>query len=155
MLQSKSFRNGLGILSLVWVGVALAVGCGGSAGNGDDCEGNDCPEVPGGSCTLNGVTYDDGDSVPSLDGCNSCGCVDGQIACTLVDCANASCNYGGAVPTYAEHKAQAFPIDQKNAAAFAPSYLCSHKCNYFILLFYAYERFLAVFALLFSIFHCC
>lgn len=42
------------------------------------------PPAPG--CTLNGKHYKSGDSVPSVDGCNSCGCHEGQIACTEMAC---------------------------------------------------------------------
>jgi TILa domain/Kazal-type serine protease inhibitor domain len=76
--------------------LALGVGCGGSAGNAP-CEGDDCATVPPGSCTVGGVVYADGAGVPSLDGCNSCGCNDGQVACTLIDCNVSQCNYQGNV----------------------------------------------------------
>lgn len=39
------------------------------------------------SCSYNGVEYKPGDSVPSLDKCNSCSCTDtGDIACTAMAC---------------------------------------------------------------------
>lgn len=79
--------------------VALGVGCGGSAGDGGICQGTECQDPPGEQCTLDGVTYDAGDSVPSPDGCNSCGCIDGEVVCTTADCPESQCTYGGS--TYA------------------------------------------------------
>ena len=38
------------------------------------------------SCTYNGEEYDDGEGFPSDDGCNSCSCTDGKVACTLMAC---------------------------------------------------------------------
>ena len=37
-------------------------------------------------CEYGGKTYASGDSFPDEDGCNSCSCEDGQIACTLMAC---------------------------------------------------------------------
>ncbi|HLV20311.1 MAG TPA: Kazal-type serine protease inhibitor domain-containing protein [Polyangiaceae bacterium] len=42
----------------------------------------------GRSCTLGGVTYPDGRrNIPADDGCNTCQCTDGELACTEVACA--------------------------------------------------------------------
>lgn len=38
------------------------------------------------SCSYNGKIYAHGDSVPSGDSCNSCGCQNGQVSCTLMAC---------------------------------------------------------------------
>ena len=38
------------------------------------------------SCQYGGKTYKSGEGFPSEDGCNSCSCVDGEIACTLMAC---------------------------------------------------------------------
>ena len=38
------------------------------------------------SCTYNGQTYRNGEGFRSSDGCNSCSCQNGQIACTLMAC---------------------------------------------------------------------
>jgi len=38
------------------------------------------------SCQYNGKTYKSGESFPSTDGCNSCGCENGQVACTMMWC---------------------------------------------------------------------
>ncbi len=44
-----------------------------------------CDPAPG-DCTLDGKTYRNGDTLPSPDGCNTCSCMNGQIACTLIAC---------------------------------------------------------------------
>ncbi len=38
------------------------------------------------SCTYAGKTYKLGESFRATDGCNSCTCSNGQVACTLVAC---------------------------------------------------------------------
>ena len=38
------------------------------------------------TCTYNGVEYSEGEGFPSDDGCNSCSCVGGEVACTLMAC---------------------------------------------------------------------
>lgn len=38
------------------------------------------------SCNYNGNTYKDGEGFKSSDGCNSCSCQNGQIACTEMAC---------------------------------------------------------------------
>jgi len=38
------------------------------------------------SCTYDGKTYKNEESFPSNDGCNSCGCQNGQVSCTLMAC---------------------------------------------------------------------
>lgn len=42
--------------------------------------------LPSSGCQYNGKNYKTGDAFPSTDGCNSCGCSDGQVACTLMAC---------------------------------------------------------------------
>jgi hypothetical protein len=37
-------------------------------------------------CIYNGITYLQGESFKSEDGCNSCSCYNGKIACTLMAC---------------------------------------------------------------------
>lgn len=37
-------------------------------------------------CTYNGIAYKHGDGFKSSDGCNSCSCQSGQIACTEMAC---------------------------------------------------------------------
>ena len=44
---------------------------------------------PGGSCTYDGQTYADGSSFPATDGCNTCSCSSGVVACTLMACETA------------------------------------------------------------------
>ena len=46
------------------------------------------PPFDGGApgCTYNGVTYTQGSSFPSSDGCNSCGCEAGVVSCTERAC---------------------------------------------------------------------
>ena len=38
------------------------------------------------TCLYGGKTYKSGDGFKSTDGCNSCSCEDGQVACTLMAC---------------------------------------------------------------------
>lgn len=38
------------------------------------------------TCMYNGVEYSDGDSFEAEDGCNSCGCDGGEVACTMMEC---------------------------------------------------------------------
>lgn len=38
------------------------------------------------SCQYNGKTYKSGEGFKDKDGCNSCSCEDGKVACTLVAC---------------------------------------------------------------------
>lgn len=40
----------------------------------------------GASCTSDGVTYSNGASFKSTDGCNSCSCDNGKVACTEIAC---------------------------------------------------------------------
>lgn len=42
--------------------------------------------LPSHSCQYNGKSYKSGESFVSTDGCNSCGCNDGQVACTIMAC---------------------------------------------------------------------
>jgi len=44
------------------------------------------------TCDYNGVTYQDGDSFPSDDGCNTCSCNYGQAICTLRACISGDCD---------------------------------------------------------------
>jgi hypothetical protein len=102
MLGTKSFRDSFGLPALL---CALSVmACGGAAG---PCEGDECPAVPGGSCSVDGVVYASGTAgIAADDGCNTCSCSDGQLACTLLGCdPSASCNYGNT--TYRD--GQTFP----------------------------------------------
>ncbi|MBR57523.1 MAG: hypothetical protein CMH54_05615 [Myxococcales bacterium] len=55
------------------------------------CSGEDCPTT----CDYNGQTYNEGDSFPATDGCNSCVCdADGSVGCTEIDCPT-TCDYEG------------------------------------------------------------
>ena len=40
----------------------------------------------GQQCTYNGKTYQQGEGFKSMDGCNSCSCNNGEVACTLMAC---------------------------------------------------------------------
>ena len=67
------------------------------------CDGDDSA-----SCDYNGQTYSEGESFPSADGCNTCGCESGgEIACTMMACAPITC----------------MPEDCPNMSQ-APNYLC-------------------------------
>jgi hypothetical protein len=56
------------------------------------------------SCSVDGTTYAHGQSFSSSDGCNTCGCDDGVVACTTKGCVGdgglGGCSYDG--KTYAE-----------------------------------------------------
>ena len=99
MSRSTSFRNGLGCLSVLCCGWAFAVGCGGSSGIDEPCDGDEgdaCEPVPDAPCSLDGVSYESGATgIPASDGCNTCGCQDGQLACTLIACDVGTCTYEG------------------------------------------------------------
>lgn len=65
------------------------VACGASSHGANDVE----PPVNGSSgsapanCEYNGTSYEAGSSFPSSDGCNTCSCSEGGVACTLRACA--------------------------------------------------------------------
>jgi len=40
----------------------------------------------GESCTVDGETVEDGETVDAEDGCNTCTCNDGTLACTEIAC---------------------------------------------------------------------
>ena len=42
-------------------------------------------------CEYQGEVYEDGESFPSSDGCNSCSCVSGEVVCTLMACEEEEC----------------------------------------------------------------
>ncbi len=80
------------------VGIALFA-CGG--GQGEEPKTGAAVTASGGSaaggaaaattCTVDGVTHDVGSSFPSSDGCNTCSCTTGGVACTKRACAQKSC----------------------------------------------------------------
>lgn len=89
--------NARGVWLALLAALALGVGCGGNAGDGSGplCEGERCEDPPDAECMRDGVRYAPGDAVPALDGCNSCGCIDGEIVCTTADCPDSQCSYAG------------------------------------------------------------
>ncbi len=96
MSRSTSFRNGLGCLSVLLSAFAFGVGCGGSSGVDEPCEGAACEPVPDAPCSVGGVSHASGATgIPASDGCNTCSCQDGQLACTLIGCDVATCDYEG------------------------------------------------------------
>lgn len=44
------------------------------------------PNPPFQSCRYNGKTYKSGEGFPAEDGCNNCGCENGEVMCTLMAC---------------------------------------------------------------------
>ena len=91
---SGSLRHAGGGFSALLCALALGLACGGSA-DGNDCEGENCPSAPGRQCSIGGVTYASGvNGIPAEDSCNTCSCQDGELACTLIGCADRSCRYG-------------------------------------------------------------
>ncbi len=83
------------VLSLL-VGIALGA-CGGGAKEPETGGATTEPSGTGGgdaaakTCTVDGVTHDVGSSFPSSDGCNTCSCTTGGVACTLRACAPKFC----------------------------------------------------------------
>jgi hypothetical protein len=65
-----------------------SLGCGGASRGNDsgDSGGNSGSGPDAKGCEVDGKAYRDGESVPSQDGCNTCFCSDGDVACTTVDC---------------------------------------------------------------------
>lgn len=49
-------------------------------------------------CLYDGVTYDNGDKFLSTDGCNSCACSNGEVACTLRACLKDGSGKGNHLP---------------------------------------------------------
>jgi hypothetical protein len=88
MSKVASVWNARGVWLALIAALALDVSCGGTA---DD----DGEDTPGDRCTANGVTYDEGESIPARDSCNTCTCLDGQVACTARGCAEPQCTYDG------------------------------------------------------------
>ena len=84
------------------LGLSL-LGCGGkSSSSGDDGgSGSTAGTGAGGSgtkprdCQLDGQTYKSGTSFKDSDGCNTCSCEDGELACTLLGCIAGYCTYDG------------------------------------------------------------
>ena len=52
--------------------------------------------TPDGSCTYKGNTYQVGENFKSDDGCNTCSCLGGEVACTNMACAPTPCGTKGA-----------------------------------------------------------
>lgn len=79
------------------------LGCGGkSSSSGDDGGSGSTAGTSGGGsstkprdCELDGTTYKHGTSFKDSDGCNSCSCQDGELACTQLGCPAGSCSYDG------------------------------------------------------------
>jgi hypothetical protein len=69
-------------------GAAVA---GTDSGNSGSGSGGSAPDAGGGSdrralCEYDGQFYDDGESFPASDGCNTCSCDDGAVGCTELGC---------------------------------------------------------------------
>ena len=82
-----ALRRPLGFaVAAVLCGSALVLtACGGkSAGNGS--ESTVQPPAQRRGCAYGGTKYADGDAFASTDGCNSCSCDDGSVACTEIGC---------------------------------------------------------------------
>jgi Pacifastin inhibitor (LCMII) len=108
-------RNKSLVFSSSWLLFALgAVACSGTPvnlGNGrdgvgtiepnpddDNTGGSDASSDP--SCVYDDNEYADGQTFPSTDGCNTCSCDDGAVACTERACdvmPEGGCNYAGTV----------------------------------------------------------
>jgi hypothetical protein len=84
------------VLATALLTLVSALGCGGaSRGNGSDDSGASSGSGPTAkSCEVDGKTYRDGESVASHDGCNTCLCSDGEVACTGVACVDGCLHQG-------------------------------------------------------------
>lgn len=65
--------------TFTWLSMLILLGCEAAVDNSDD-------NATSGSCAQDGTTYANGDLVPSGDNCNTCSCMDGQMACTMMAC---------------------------------------------------------------------
>lgn len=61
------------VIAVILIFVAIVLG-----------KNNSTPEPS--SCSYYGKIYEDGARFPAGDGCNSCGCDDGNVACTEIAC---------------------------------------------------------------------
>jgi len=93
MAQPGKKRSKLIYLALIAFTILVLAGGGVAAylvlsdNDSDKGEDNDNEETTK-TCTYGGQTYQEGDAFKSSDGCNSCGCADGEVVCTLMACDN-------------------------------------------------------------------
>src|SRR5690606_6658734 len=78
------FKTTLFGLALVILG---PVACGANSHGGHDADPPGSSGAASVSCEYNGNSYEAGASFPSSDGCNTCSCSEGGVACTLRACA--------------------------------------------------------------------
>lgn len=89
MPHSWCFRGPGLVAVLIW-----GTACGGASERSDASGGGAASASSGGSagapgrknCVYEGKTYAEGASFPASDGCNSCSCDSGQLACTQLGC---------------------------------------------------------------------
>lgn len=90
--QNKSNRSSKKILLIIfWILTAFlfaALGAGTYYFLTKDKECKGSTDSQQKTCTYNGISYNDGESFDATDGCNTCTCEDGEVACTLMACEN-------------------------------------------------------------------
>ena len=72
----------IGFLVTLLVGIVLGIYLQSSQPNNQPIDLNPIAK----NCEYAGKIYKSGEGFPSDDGCNSCSCVDGEVACTLMAC---------------------------------------------------------------------
>lgn len=102
-----------GALATALLTLIPVVGCGGAfSGKGSDGSGGSGGS--GGSsgssatakgCEVDGKSYRDGESMRTQDGCNTCVCSHGEVACTTIDCADGCLHDGRAYQPFEQFSA--------------------------------------------------
>jgi hypothetical protein len=78
----------VGFVTVFLLGIFIGINLQ-SSSRGQVPQNPDNPPITGtASCVYNGKTYAHGASFKDVDGCNSCGCNNGEVACTLMACSN-------------------------------------------------------------------
>jgi hypothetical protein len=81
----STIRCSLSPLALLLFIPTIIVGCGSDEDEGESGPGAATPAAQG--CTVQGKWYASGSvGIPAADGCNTCSCEGGQLACTLIGC---------------------------------------------------------------------
>lgn len=83
------------------------------------------------SCTYNGQTYQSGQGFAAADGCNSCSCQNGQIACTTMACDPGGTGTVGIKPVMPGEsefaKIPDLPVTTMPASPLPVSYVIEHR----------------------------
>lgn len=86
--------------------------------------------TPGAPCSYGGKSYSSGQSFPSLDGCNSCSCLNGAVACTERACAgDLATGDGGADVVMCTADTPVFPSFDRRCATAADCAFDKHQID--------------------------